>query len=331
MPDFKRVTAIPGRTLIVHLLLMQSPEVAEAMHLPTVHIHANNSLLASSGTLPTTNSLLALSKTFGIDDKATWSWGTQDTLLGQLRFSNDNTTSNVNMVPLTKQSGFGLQLLLVLGVLVLFMLIIAWSVQRKTTGLPDELQPSLWSIPSIAHVILLVVLGVLSAWMVHPGTWKRFWWLPSVGFVGCVLPSAGVPMAGQLIYFPMLSFAGFNPQECVAFGVAVQAVSVGIFVPMSWLVRDRSVFILTVFLYALPSGIVGLFIGLYVFKLPDMGILMLFLVFLFACRRPHPYGVEARHGFAGRSFSSRQARRKVGAGACWPCRGFPGSMARCWC
>lgn len=107
-------------------------------------------------------------------------------------------------------------------------------------------------------------------------TLRRFYWVFFMSFVGCMLPTAGVPVAGGGLYFPLLNLAGLSPKTCVAFVVAAQSVSVGILTPITWLIKDPSVFVPQVFAWSLPGCITGLLLALFAFPLDGAGLLWFF-------------------------------------------------------
>jgi len=107
-------------------------------------------------------------------------------------------------------------------------------------------------------------------------TLRRFYWVFFMSFVGCMLPTAGVPVAGGSLYFPLLNLAGLSPKACVAFVVAAQSVSVGILTPITWLIKEPSVFVPEVFAWSLPGCTTGLLLALFAFPLDGAGLLWFF-------------------------------------------------------
>lgn len=106
------------------------------------------------------------------------------------------------------------------------------------------------------------------------------WYASILGIIACMIPSAGAPVAGGIIFLPVLNLQHICAADAVAFSAATQTLGVGIFAPMGWLVKDRSVFLLNVILVAMPSGVAGLLMSLLVFPAQDgMLIEIVFIVF----------------------------------------------------
>jgi len=97
--------------------------------------------------------------------------------------------------------------------------------------------------------------------------------------LGVLIPASGQPVAGGLIFFPILDLAGLEPSEAVSFSVSAQAVGVGIFTPISWFLKDTSIFLLPALACAIPAGVAGLVLALH-FPLSNVGILWCLTIFL---------------------------------------------------
>merc|ERR1719188_1593511 len=91
-------------------------------------------------------------------------------------------------------------------------------------------------------------------------------------FVGCMLSSSGVPIAGGTLYFPIMTMMGLDPDTAVFFTGATQAVSCGILTPMAWLGAETNVFVRPAFQYGLPGGLLGVVFGTFVLPLHGEGI-----------------------------------------------------------
>jgi uncharacterized membrane protein YfcA len=74
---------------------------------------------------------------------------------------------------------------------------------------------------------------------------RRFaWFCPIMGVVACALPSSGMPIAGGIVFLPVLThIAGVDARTAVAFTAATQTIGVGVLAPLNWLFHDKRVFI----------------------------------------------------------------------------------------
>merc|ERR1711871_17817 len=136
---------------------------------------------------------------------------------------------------------------------------------------------------SIAFVTIrfniFLALIALAVAFVDEQTAKTYWWIPVMGILACAIPSAGIPVAGGILFFPFLNMAGLEPQECVAFGVATQAIGVGLFAPAGWLVKDPSMIEPWVLLWSVPAALCGLFLGLLALPLSGETVVWAFTAF----------------------------------------------------
>lgn len=143
----------------------------------------------------------------------------------------------------------------------------------------------------VIRIVLFVVLTAVAGLRVSADVHHYFWFVPCMGFVGCMIPSAGIPVAGSIIFMPLLLMAGVKPDACVAFGTATQAVGVGIFAPLGWFLKKPSVFLLPVFAYAIPGGCLGLAAGLLLFPMHGAHVTFLFVVFCAAVAAHTTHGL----------------------------------------
>ena len=92
------------------------------------------------------------------------------------------------------------------------------------------------------------------------------WYVPLMGIVAAAIPAAGAPVAGGIVFFPILTLNHICPQEAVAFAAATQLVGVGVFTPLNWLATDPTVFdgFYDILNLALVPGIVGITVALIV-------------------------------------------------------------------
>lgn len=146
-------------------------------------------------------------------------------------------------------------------------------------GLPPGLRLSelvqyarAWLILRAALLPVLILLPVVVYWE-NLSVLKSAWYAPFMGIAACALPSAGVPVAGGIIFFPMLTHAGICPRDAVAFSAATQMLGVGVFAPLNWLVLEPSVLMPRVwFISALPAS-AGLIISLLLIPIKSNALL----------------------------------------------------------
>ena len=99
----------------------------------------------------------------------------------------------------------------------------------------------MWLVTKIVIMAFLVLSILLN---VSTETRRKAWWAPAMGVVACALPSSGMPVAGGIVFLPMLTRIGGLPaRDAVAFAAATQTVGVGILAPLNWLFHDRRVFV----------------------------------------------------------------------------------------
>ena len=79
-----------------------------------------------------------------------------------------------------------------------------------------------------------------------------------------------MPVAGGVVFFPILSMAGIPYRQVVGFAAATQFVGVGLFAPLSWIVRDQSVLLWRVFGLSTVAGGAGVLLALYPFHLNNV-------------------------------------------------------------
>ena len=97
----------------------------------------------------------------------------------------------------------------------------------------------------VGRVILwfLLVAAPLVLYRNHLELLRDAWFAPLMGIVACAIPASGAPVAGGVIFLPILESYGLCPRDAVAFTAATQMAGVGIFAPMNWLLKDPNVFI----------------------------------------------------------------------------------------
>eukprot|EP00047_Mylnosiga_fluctuans_P019572 m.83953 g.83953 ORF g.83953 m.83953 type:complete len:331 (-) comp8180_c0_seq1:401-1393(-) len=98
-----------------------------------------------------------------------------------------------------------------------------------------------------AHVRVALLLATLALpFIVYRndiGAIEEAWYTSLLGIIAASIPAAGAPIAGGVVFIPALQLAGLGVEAAAAFSTATQMLGVGLFAPLSWLIRDRSVFI----------------------------------------------------------------------------------------
>jgi len=119
--------------------------------------------------------------------------------------------------------------------------------------------------------ILLIVLIVLPFAIYHDDVDQVLdsWYAPIMGFVACALPSSGAPIAGGIVFLPILTIRNICTHDAVAFACVVQAFGCAVFAPINWIVKDPSVFVPGLFRITIPPTMVGLFLGYYPLYVED--------------------------------------------------------------
>ena len=61
--------------------------------------------------------------------------------------------------------------------------------------------------------------------------------------VAATIPASGAPVAGGILFLPVLQSYGVCPRDAVAFSSITQFFGCGIFAPLNWLAIDPNVFL----------------------------------------------------------------------------------------
>ena len=88
-----------------------------------------------------------------------------------------------------------------------------------------------------------------------------------MGIIACAIPSGGAPVAGGVVFLPVLSLMGMEPHDSVSFAAATQMFGVGIFAPLGWMARDPTVLMPRFLVVTLPYALAGLLTGLLLIPL----------------------------------------------------------------
>ena len=159
----------------------------------------------------------------------------------------------------------------------------AWTI-RAFLGIP----PGPLTVPVIVWLILRIIfLGVLF-WMwtvfLNEDELRNSAWVLIMGLVAVMIPSGGAPVAGGVLFFPLLkTFAGFKPRQAVMFSASCQAIGIFVLTPINWLVRSPAVFSKPIILLqTLPATAVTV-IALYLLPSNDTVKLTTEIVFAVFC------------------------------------------------
>jgi hypothetical protein len=95
----------------------------------------------------------------------------------------------------------------------------------------------------VGRVVLFFVLITLPFLVLQWETITRLWFAPLMGVVAAAIPASGAPVAGGIVFLPVLDSFGVCPRDAVAFSAATQFFGVGIFAPLNWLIKDKNIFI----------------------------------------------------------------------------------------
>jgi uncharacterized membrane protein YfcA len=89
------------------------------------------------------------------------------------------------------------------------------------------------------------------------------------------------PVAGGVVFLPILTMKHIGAHEAVAFSAATQMIGMGIFAPMAWMSRDPSVFMPSLLKPMFPFALAGLLFSYLVTPLEkDDEVLLAFTIFV---------------------------------------------------
>lgn len=95
----------------------------------------------------------------------------------------------------------------------------------------------------------------------------ELWYVPLMATIAASIPASGAPVAGGILFLPVLHSHGVCPRDAIAFSAITQFFGCGIFSPLNWLVIDPTVFLSSSLLASIVPSSVGLVLSLTVFKL----------------------------------------------------------------
>ena len=87
-------------------------------------------------------------------------------------------------------------------------------------------------------MVLMCMIGVSA----FAGEWPNDWYVPLMAACAAVIPSSGAPVAGGVVFMPVLHAHGTSPRDAVAFSALTQLVGCGVLTPLNWLAIDPDVF-----------------------------------------------------------------------------------------
>ena len=107
------------------------------------------------------------------------------------------------------------------------------------------------------------------------------WYVPIMGIIGCTILSGGAPVAGGVVFLPILTMKQIEAHQAVAFAASTQMIGVGIFAPMGWMSRDPSVLMPSFLKPMFPFALAGLLFSYLVTPLEKADeVLLAFTVFV---------------------------------------------------
>lgn len=133
---------------------------------------------------------------------------------------------------------------------------------------PRLLNPVNWWLYGRWVVVMpILVIGPILLYRENLRSLAALWWTPLMGTIAAAIPSGGAPVAGGIVFLPVLTHLNFCPSDAVAFTAATQMLGVGVFAPLNWLVRDPSALDVDAMRRMLPPLLVGLLLSLTVLRL----------------------------------------------------------------
>lgn len=153
---------------------------------------------------------------------------------------------------------------------------LSWNMWLMEAG---EIWRSHISPAILAFVLLLPV--VLYGRSYFSAFVRDTWYVPIMGIVGCSIPSGGAPVAGGVVFLPILTMKKIEAHQAVAFSAATQMFGVGVFAPMGWMSRDPSVLMPSFLKAMFPFAFAGLLFSIVVMPLEKSDeVLLAFTIFV---------------------------------------------------
>lgn len=97
-----------------------------------------------------------------------------------------------------------------------------------------------WLAHRPALLALLAILPLIAC-RNRPQLLRDGWFVPLMGIVACAIPSSGIPVAGGILFLPILhNYYGLCARDAVAFTAATQMIGVGVFAPLNAIAQSNS-------------------------------------------------------------------------------------------
>ena len=105
--------------------------------------------------------------------------------------------------------------------------------------------------------VRMVLLAMSTVAALAVGDLRRNWYIPLISAAGAMVPAAGVPVAGGILFVPILVYAGTAPADAIAFATAAQSLGVGVLTPLNCYMVEASPIRWKFFTLYLPFAICG--------------------------------------------------------------------------
>ena len=115
--------------------------------------------------------------------------------------------------------------------------------------------------------VVFAVLCWLPFTIYTPSELLDMWGIPLMAVCAAAIPASGAPIAGGIIFLPVLRAYGVCPRDAVAFSAATQFFGCGIFSPLNWLVQDPTVFLPDAVRVSFTPSAIGLVASLTMLKI----------------------------------------------------------------
>jgi uncharacterized membrane protein YfcA len=136
-----------------------------------------------------------------------------------------------------------------------------------------------WVVTKGLLMIGLIIFPVLTLTLEEV---KAAWWSPIMGILACALPACGMPIAGGIVFYPILT-TRMPPFQVVTFSMWTQAIGVGVLAPMNWLFKRPDIFLWWSMLMSIVFSMCGEYFMFGLFgQLPTFYINCVFTGFAFA-------------------------------------------------
>jgi len=135
---------------------------------------------------------------------------------------------------------------------------------------------SVWKRNSYALLPILAMIPLLSFGLKKP---LEAWYTPFLGVIAASLPSGGAPVAGGIVFLPMLVAGGLTAQQAVAFSAATQTFGCGIFAPLNWFSVNPNVIIKEILPVSVISGVLGCLTAMLLVPISSVMVEKFFAVF----------------------------------------------------